>query len=187
MLTDARAVAERWEEYSRDMYNHVPIIDDAIMPKLRNRQQQEQDAPIIREEVVNAVKHLKRGRASGADNIPVELIQAEGELIQAGRGELIQAGRGAITIDLLMRICNGIWQTGQWPKQWTQSVIIPLPKKGNMKECENYRTISLICHASKVMLRIVLNKLQPQADIYIAEEQAGFQARRSTVEQIFKL
>ena len=69
---------------------------------------------------------------------------------------------------------------------WTQSFVITLPKKGNLPQCQNYRTISLISHPSKVMLKIILNRLKPQAEI-IAEEQAGFKAERSTTEQIFNL
>ena len=62
-----------------------------------------------------------------------------------------------------------------------------LPKKGNLQQCQNYRTISPISHPSKVMLQIILNRLKPQAEKIIAEEQAGFRAGRSTTEQIFNL
>ena len=82
-------------------------------------------------------------------------------------------------IDILTAICNKIWKT------WTQSLVITLPKKGNLQLCQNYRTISLISHPSKVMLKIILNRLQPQAEEIIAE--AGFRAGRSTTEQIFNL
>ena len=84
-----------------------------------------------------------------------------------------------------MAICNKIWQTGEWPTPWTQSLVITLPKKGNMQQCQNYRTISLISHPSKVMLNVILNRLKLQAEKIIAEEQAGFRARRSTTELIF--
>ena len=76
-----------------------------------------------------------------------------------------------------------IWQTREWPTPWTQSLVITLLKKGNLRQCQNYRTISLISHPSKVMLKIILNRLKPQAEI-TAEEQAGFRAGRSTTEQI---
>ena len=89
-------------------------------------------------------------------------------------------------IDILTAICNKIWMTGEWPTTWTQSLVITLPKKGNLQLCQNYRTISLISHPSKVMLKIILN-IQPQAEEIIAEEQAGFRAGRSTTEQIFNL
>ena len=83
-------------------------------------------------------------------------------------------------IDVLTEICNRIWRTGEWPTPWTQSLIITLPKKGNSQLCQNYRTISLITHSSKVMLKVILNRLKPQAEEIIAEEQAGFRAGRST-------
>ena len=68
-----------------------------------------------------------------------------------------------------------------------QSLVITLPKKGNLQQCQNYRTISLISRPSKVMLKIILNRLKPQAEKIIAEEQAGFRAGRSTTEQLFNL
>ena len=90
-------------------------------------------------------------------------------------------------IDILTAICNKIWKTGEWPTTWTQSLVFTLPKKGNLQLCQNYRTISPISRPSKVMLKIILNRLQPQAEEIIAEEQAGFRAGRSTIEQIFNL
>ena len=114
---------------------------------------------------------MKKGDSAGVDNIPAELVQAGGE--------------DAITA--LTTICNKIWQTGEWPTPWTQSLVIALPKKGNLQQCHNYQTISLISHPSKVMLKIILNRLKPQAEKIIAEEQAGFRAGRSTTEQIFNL
>ena len=90
-------------------------------------------------------------------------------------------------IDILATICNKVWKTGEWPATWTQSLVITLQKKGDLQLCQNYRTISLISHPSKVMLKIILNRLQPQVEEVIAEEQAGFRAQRSTTEQIFNL
>ena len=116
------------------------------------------------------LKSLKKGKSAGVDNISSELVQAGGEAM----------------FDMLLAICNKIWQTGEWPTLWTQSLIITLPKKGNLQLCQNYRTISLISHPSKVMLRI-LNRLKPQAEENVKEEQAGSRAERSTTEQIFNL
>ena len=90
-------------------------------------------------------------------------------------------------IDVLTENCNRIWRTGKWPTPWPQSLIITLPKKGNLQLCQNYRTISLISHSSKMMLKVILNRLKPQVEEIIAEEQAGFRAGRSTTEQIFNL
>ena len=85
-------------------------------------------------------------------------------------------------IDALLNICNKIW-----PTSWTQSLVVTLPKKGNLQQCQNYLTISLISHANKVMLKMLLSRLRPQVEKIIAEEQAGFRPGRSTTEQIFNL
>ena len=118
-----------------------------------------------------AVKVLKMGKSAGVNNIAAELVQAVGEAM----------------IDILTSVCNKIWKTGEWPTTWTQSLVITLPKKDNLQLYQNYRTISLISHPSKVMLKIILNRLQPQAEEIIAEEQAGFRAERGNTEQIFNL
>ena len=117
------------------------------------------------------MKFLKKGKAAGIDNISAELVHA---------------GNKAM-IDTLPVIFQKIWETGQWPIQWTQSLMITVPKKGNLQQCNNYRTINLICHPSKGMLRIILNRLRLQAEEIVAEEQAGFRTGRSTTEQIFNL
>ena len=94
---------------------------------------------------------------------------------------LVQAGEEAM-IDILTTICNKIWKTGELPTTWTQSLVITLPKKDNLLLCQNYRTISLISHPSKVMLKVILNRLQPQVEEIFAEEQkdkmSRFQSRK---------
>ena len=99
---------------------------------------------------------------------------------------MVQAD-GETVIAALMTICNKTWWTGKWPTQWTQSLVIAFPKKGNLQQCQNYQMVSHISHPSKVMLKIMLNRLKPQAEKIITEEQAGFRAGRSTTEQIFNL
>ena len=168
-LTEEKEILSRWTEYCSELYNYESCGDNAV---LDCSQPPEEDLqPILREEVEIAVASLKKGKSAGVDNIPAELVQAGGETM----------------IDVLTEICNRIWRTGEWPTPWTQSLIITLPKKGNLQLCQNYRTISLISHSSKVMLKVILNRLKPQAEEIIAEEQAGFRARRSTTEQIFNL
>ena len=93
---------------------------------------QTDDHPILRKEVEAAVQSLKKWKSAGVDNIPAELVQACGEDV----------------ITALTTICNEIWQIGGWPTPWTQSLVILLPKKGNLQQCQNHRTISLISHYS---------------------------------------
>ena len=114
---------------------------------------------------------MKKGKSAGVSNISAELVQAGGEDV----------------ITALATICDKILQTGEWPTPWTQSLVTTLPKKGDLQQCQNYRTISLISHPSKVMLKIILNRLKSQAEKIIAEEQAGFRAGRSTTEQMYNL
>ena len=90
-------------------------------------------------------------------------------------------------IDVLTELCDRIWGTGEWPTPLTQSLIITLPKKGNLQLFQNYKIISLLSHLSKVMLKVIFNRPKPQAEELIAEEQAVIRAGRSTTEQIFNL
>ena len=81
-------------------------------------------------------------------------------------------------------ICQQIWKTQQWPQDGKRSVFIPIPKKGNAKECSNYRTIALISHASKVMLKIFQARLQQYVNRELPDVQAGFRKGRGTRDQI---
>ena len=74
-------------------------------------------------------------------------------------------------------ICQQIWKTQQWPQDWKRSVFIPIPKKGNAKECSNYRTIALISHASKVILKILQARLQQHMNCELPDVQAGFREK----------
>jgi len=91
-----------------------------------------------------ALRSITTNKASGGDGIPVELFQILKD----------------DAVKVLHSICQHIWKTQQWPQDWKTSVFIPIPKKGNTKECSNYRTIALISHASKVMLKILQARLQ---------------------------
>ena len=83
-------------------------------------------------------------KASGGDGTPVELIQIP-------KGDVVK---------VLHSTCQQIWKTQRWPQDWKRSVSIPIPKKGNDKECSNYHTIALISHAIKIMLKILQARLQ---------------------------
>ena len=97
-------------------------------------------------------------KASGGDGIPVELLQILKD----------------DAVKVLHSICQQVWKTQQWPQDWKRSVFIPIPKKGNAKECSNYCTIALISHSSKVMLKILQARLQQYVNHEIPDVQAGF-------------
>ena len=107
-------------------------------------------------------------KASGGDGIPVELFQIlEDDAMK-----------------VLHSICQQIWKTQQWPHDRKRSVFIPIPKKGNAKECSNYHTIALISHASKVMLKILQARLQQYVYRELPDVQAGFRKGRGMRDQI---
>ena len=107
-------------------------------------------------------------KTSGGDGIPVALFQ------------ILEDD----TVRVLHSICKQIWKTQQQPQDWKRSVFIPIPKKGNAKECSNYHTIALISHASKVMLKIFHATLQRYVNHELPDVQASFRKGRGTRDQI---
>ena len=107
-------------------------------------------------------------KASGSDGIPVDLFQIL-------KDDAVKA---------LHSICQQIWKMQQWPQDWKRSAFIPIPKKGNAKECSNYGTIALSSHASKLMLKILQPRLQQYMNHEIPDVQAGFRKGRGTRDQI---
>ena len=87
-------------------------------------------------------------------------------------------------VKVLHSICQQIWKPQQWPWDWKRSVFIPIPKKGNAKECSNYRTIALISHGSKVILKILQARLQQYVNCELPDVQAGFRKGRETRNQV---
>ena len=107
-------------------------------------------------------------KANGGDGIPVELFQILKDDI----------------VKVLHSICQPIWKTQQWPQDWKRSVFIPIPKKGNAKECSNYHTIALISRASKVILKILQARLQQYVKRKLPDVQTGFRKGRGIRDQI---
>lgn len=172
-LTTESEVTARWREYCMQLYNvDLGVSNDTLTNiSVPTASDDAADLPIVRDEVENAINSLKSNKSAGIDNVPAELLKYGGPAV----------------VDILHRICNMVWSRCEWPESWTKSVLVPIPKSGDLLLCQNYRTVSLISHPSKVMLRILLNRLQPQVEDLLSDEQAGFRRGRSTVEQIFNL
>ena len=115
-----------------------------------------------------ALGSITTNKASGGKGIPVELFQILKD----------------VTVKVLYSICQQIWKTQQWPQDWKRSVFIPIPKKGNAKEYSNYRTVALISHTSKVILKILQASLQQYMNCELLDVQAGFRKGRGTRDQI---
>ena len=110
-------------------------------------------------------------KVSGGDGIPIELFQT----------------LKYDAVKVLHSICHQTWKTHQWPQDRKRSAFIPIPKKGNAKECSNYHTIALISHPSKVMLKILQARLQQYMNRELPDVQAGFRKDRGTRDQIVNI
>ena len=123
---------------------------------------------ILECEVKWALESITMNKASGGDRIPVELFHILKD----------------DAVKVMNSICQQIWKTQQWPRDWKTSVFIAIPKKDNARECSNYCTIVLISHGSKVMLKILQARLQQYLNHGIPDVQAGFRKGRGTRDQI---
>ena len=126
---------------------------------------------ILECEVKSALGGITVNKASGSDGIPVELFQILKD----------------DAVKMLHSICQQIWKTRQWPQDWKRSIFIPVPKKGNPKECSNYHTIALISHAGRVMLNILQAKLQHYMNHELSDVKAGFRKGRGNRDHIVNI
>ena len=137
-LTEAEDIKKRWQEYTEELYKkdlHDPANHDGVITHLE---------PVILEgEVKWALESITTNTASGGDEIPVELFQILKD----------------DAVKVLHSICQQMWKNQQRPQDWKKSVFISIPKKGNAKECSDYRTIALISCTSKVMLKSFQDRL----------------------------
>ena len=161
-LKEAEDIKKRWQEYTEELY-----IEDLHDPDNQNGVITHLEPDILECEVKWALESITTNKASGGDGIPVELFQTL-------KDDAVKA---------LHSICQKIWKTQQWPQDWKRSVFIPVPKKGNAKECSNYRTFALTSQASKVMLKILEARLQ-HVNHELSDVQAGFRKGRGTRDQI---
>ena len=122
---------------------------------------------ILECEVKWALGSITRNKASGGDGIPAELFQILKD----------------DAVKVLHSVCQQIWKVQQWLQDWKRSVFIPIRKKGNVKDCSNYHTITLISHTSKVMLKILQARPQQYVNRENSDVQAGFRKRRGTRDQ----
>ena len=173
-LTDDKDIMSRWAEYITELYTDSNQYGVGILDELRARtvqEEYEQDDSILKQEVEKAIKKLKNDKSCGVDGIPSELIKAGGESV----------------VDKVWQLCNEIWKMEKWPEEWCKSMAVPLHKKGDMRECSNYRTIALIPHVCKTMLNILQERLRGTLEEHLSEEQGGFRPDRSTIQQILTI
>ena len=154
---------KRWQEYTEEPYKknlHDADNHDCVVTA--------PEPDILECEVKWALGSITTNKAGGGNRIPVELSQILKD----------------DAVKVLHSICQKIWKMQQWPQDWKRSVFIPIPTKGNAKECSNYHTTTLISHSSKVMLKILQARLQQYVNHELPDVQAGFRKGRGTRDQI---
>lgn len=165
LVTDLDQVIMVWQQYCMDLY----ADNDYIKNRENNITQFEPD--ILLSEVEDAINKLKSNKSPGIDAITADTLRFMGK-------------EG---LRIIHQLCQGIWSTGLWPDDWRTSVFIPLHKKGDTNNCDNYRLLALISHTSKIFLYILRSRLEHYLLWQISPEQAGFTRGRGTREQILNI
>ena len=162
-LTESEKIIDRWQRYCEGMYSENQPEGRADQTRTEMTEREEgPHLPPLKSEIEWAISCLKDGKSPGCDNIQAEMIKASGE-------------EG---IDVYHKLCTKIWQNGQWPTDWKRAIFITLPKKGDLQLCSNYRTISLISHASKILLKVIMKRLENKLEEEVSKTQAGFRKNR---------
>ena len=138
-LTEAAEIKNRWQDYTEDLYKkglNDPDNHNGVVTHL--------EPDILECEVKWALESITTNKAGGCDETPAQLFQIL-------KDDAVKVPHS---------ICQQIWKTPQWPQDWKRSVFIPIPKKGNAKECSSYHTVALTSHASTIMIKILQARLQ---------------------------
>ena len=163
MLFDAEDITNRWVEYVEDLY----FDERGTLPDIMNDDGQ----TILQSEVEGVIKDMKIGKASGNDEITTEMLKALND----------------VGIKRLTEICNLVYEHAYIPSEMNQSIFVRLPKKQKATNCSEYRTLSLMSHVLKIMLKIVLLRSRRKIEEEIDEAQSGFMTGKGTREGIFNL
>src|SRR6218665_1535396 len=162
--------SESGESTSRGCDNPETCCED--LEDLEDIEELEIDkGDVSKEEIQRAIKNLKNRKAAGSDKICPEMIKYGGKEM----------------LEQLTRLYNKVWRLGRVPKEWRNGIIIPFPKKGDIRECSNWRGITLLSTPGKIMATVILNRMRDAIDEKLRQEQAGFRPGRSCCEQIFTL
>nr|KAG5693510.1 hypothetical protein BaRGS_006212 [Batillaria attramentaria] len=169
-LTTTEEQLKRWAEHFRELLNRpIPETPPDIPPA-------ETELPIncdkpSKAEIRKAIMTLRNGKAAGPDEIPAEAIKADTET----------------AVNMLHSLFSKIWEKEEVPAQWKEGIVIKLPKKGDLRDCSNYRGIMLLSVPGKVLNRILLERMREAVDPMLRDQQAGFRKNRSCADQIASL
>ena len=168
LLTTAKEIRDRWKEYLEDLYTKEEKPDHIAIEECTELCEDDIGPRILKSEIEAAINEMKYNKAAGIDNIPVEFLKNLGK---TGRQKL-------------MKLCQEIYDKGKWPNEFTESIVIPIEKKAGATECSDFRTLSLIPHAAKIVLKILTKRLYAKSQFFIGEDQYGFRRGCGTREAI---
>ena len=169
-LSKQEDILKRWKDHFEKVLNINDPECEANITPAENTLPISCETPTLNE-VKKAIASLKNGKAPGADQVNVELLKADENF----------------TPELLTKILGNIWNSEELPACWKTGLIVKLPKKGDLKDCNNWRGIMLLSATSKVLSRVILNRISASVDPLLRKEQAGFRKGRSCADQIFTL
>jgi len=166
MLWKQEYIVKIWKEYLEILY------EGETFKEIESKEEEEYEKdPVMREEFDKALKNLKNKKAAGIDGIQAELWKEAGEKVK----------------NRLFQITRDIYVTGEMPEDYIKSIIIPIPKKAPAKKCEKFRTISLLSHASKILTKIIFQRIESKIEQSLTDDQFGFRKNRGTREAILAL
>jgi len=165
LLTIEDKVKKRWKEHFAEVLNRPPPTQSELESEACELLEIE-TGPVTHTEIRTAIKQMKNGKAGGVDGVTTELMKANLET----------------TVAVLYELLLKIWESERVPNNWRCGLIICLPKKGNLMECGNWRGITLLPVAVKVLRKVIITRIRDTVDTRLRQEQAGFRRGRGTTE-----
>ena len=166
IICDRDQVQYRWKNYCSNLYKK-----NKDLASTQVHFQSRREPPPLLDEIKEAINDLKQGKSPGFDGITAEMIKTGGEKVEM----------------FYHKLCTKIWLENKWPDDWGLSVFVPIPRSGDTLQCSNNRTIILISHSNKILLKIIAKRLAMKLNEEISEEQAGFRPGKGTRDQVMNL
>ena len=165
VITNLNQQLERWKYHFSELLKGECVSD---APDLLPGEDLDFDTgPITKIEIIKALKKIKNGKAPGPDQIPPDVLKTNPE----------------VTYTILKELFDNIWKTKEIPEDWSLGYIIKLSKKGDLSNCQNWRGIQLLSPPSKVLARVILERIKAAIDANLRDEQAGFRCGRACTDQ----
>ena len=170
LLTSESEIDARWAEHFKEILNRPPPTAEADIVEAEHDLDVTTEPP-GKEEIISAIKSMKNRKAPGKDNLNAELFKADPDL----------------AAKMLLPLFEDIWEEKEVPNDWNEGIIIKIPKKGALSNCDNWRGITLLSIPSKIMAKIIIRRISDAVDLHLRKEQAGFRKGKRCLDQIFIL